>query len=173
MGDGIDQRSLLAKLILYPVSDIRRLQEALIRGFGYIIFLLEPAVWEAFLADNFDGGIPEVDQRTEVFVDLLESEGFSIGVVAIIAHGLADNIAVFLLDETVVVLAVRAGTGKLNVVLLAPEFELQVDKFAAIIAVNAQHGKREGVFHLICGKFNLDMSPIAEATGLNPALAPQ
>ncbi|GHT89855.1 hypothetical protein FACS1894137_19190 [Spirochaetia bacterium] len=49
------------------------------------------------------------------------------------ADGFTDNVAVFLFDKTVVVLAVGAGTSKLDVVFFAPEFELEIDKFAAIL----------------------------------------
>ena len=59
-------------------------------------------------------------------VDLGEGGGFLVGIEAVGADRLTDDIAVFLFDETVVVFAVGSAAGKLDTVFPAPLPDLVV-----------------------------------------------
>jgi len=61
----------------------------------------------------------------------------------VIACILADNRAVFLLDETIVVFLVVAASGKGDAVVFTPDPGGVVDKFTAVIAVKL-HNRQEG-----------------------------
>jgi len=65
---------------------------------------------------------------------------------AAVADKVSDAGVVFLFDETVVVFAVGAGTGELDMFLGTPFLERLVDKLRAVVAVHAEEGEREGGF---------------------------
>ena len=80
----------------------------------------------------------EVEQGNQRLIDSGQEGLFLEPLKPVIADILADNGAVFLLDETVVVFLVVAASGKGDGVIFAPDFRGVVDKFGAVIAVELQ-----------------------------------
>ena len=64
-------------------------------------------------------------------------------VIAVVAGKVTDDGVVLLFDVAVVVLAVGTTAGEGDVFILAVLPEVFVDELAAVVAVNAQKGKRE------------------------------
>jgi hypothetical protein len=95
----------------------------------------ESAVSESFLAGNFDRRVPEVHRRVETAVNPGEGGGLVIGIAAVAADAFADTIAVFLFDKAGVIFAAGAAAGKPDAVVITPLFDLGIDEFAAVIAI--------------------------------------
>jgi hypothetical protein len=104
-------------------------------------------------------------QRT---VDGGEREVFRRGVEATVANIVPDALQVFLFNKTGVVFLAGSGTGEGDTVGIAPGKEEAVDKFAAIIAINAQKGEREAGPNVRKGFYHPFLDFIEEGTEFDP-----
>jgi len=115
------------------------------------------------------GGHEKVEQGNQRLIDGGQEGLFLDPLKAVIADILADDGAVFLLDEAVVVLLVVAASGKGDAVVFAPDFRGVVDKFRAVIAVELIDRDKGGCFDVCQSLESPFMGVIEQGTQFNPA----
>jgi hypothetical protein len=86
----------------------------------------------------------------------------------VIIHGFMHHTAVLLLHKVIVVFAVGAAPGELDVVQVAPVFELVVDKLATVVAVNTHEGKGKLVPKLLYPLLDPAIGAVEEGVFLGP-----
>ena len=87
---------------------------------------------------------------------------------AVIADIFADDGAVFLFDETVVIFMVMAS-GEGDATIFIPGLGVVIDKLRAVIAVELQDGQRDGCFDIRESLESPFLGVIKEGAQLNPA----
>lgn len=107
-------------------------QDALIWCHRRIVATREMAAAADFLA-QLHARLEEVGVEPQELIELVEQLDLVGLIVAIIAHGGADDGVVLLLDEAVVVLAIGAAAGKADMFLFAIAAELVVDELPAVV----------------------------------------
>ena len=108
------------------------LQDALIWCHGRIVATRDTAADTDFLA-QLHARLEEVGVEPQELIDLVEKLELVGLIVAVIAHGGADDGVVFLFDEAVIVFAIGVATGKADVFLFAIAVELIVDELTAVV----------------------------------------
>ena len=102
------------------ISNIRIIQEPLRRRFGHVIDFFIAAIGQLLFGDNFDRRVPEVGQRVGEAVNFGQRRLFGLSVEAAAAGRFANPAAVFLLNEAVIIFAVRPAPGKLDMMIMTP-----------------------------------------------------
>jgi hypothetical protein len=112
-------------------------------GFG--IFFIDAPFFLSDLpfVDTFEVGVEKVVQGIENRVNGLQGGEGLVPCDAAAADGFADHIAVFLLDIGVVIFVIVAAPGEGDAAGFTPVLEMPVDKFSAVIVVQAIGSGRE------------------------------
>jgi hypothetical protein len=131
-----------AQFIFDLLGDKRRIEQPLVRWFRCLINLLYARPGSDLL-DKLCRSIEVIQEGAEVCIDLLKRLVFRIGVEAIVADGPSDSHVILLLDETVIVLSVRAPAGEGNTGVVAVIEERPVDELTTVITIQSQQGKRQ------------------------------
>jgi hypothetical protein len=107
------------------------------RSFG-LFFIDTPFFLPHLLfVDTHEVRVEEVVKGVEGRIDGIQDGEGQVSGEAVIADSFTDYIAVFLLDEGVIVLVVQAASGESDAVGFTPVFEAPVDKFGAVIVIQA------------------------------------
>jgi len=130
------------------LRDVRRFHDSLIRGLGRVM------TFDGFGADSFFGnqfprGAEEVMEEPPFLGVEVVEQGYDLGVVqSFIAQPLSHVSPVFLLHMGVIIPAVSPASGKVDWLLSLGEMsqEVVIEEFGAVIAIEAEQGKGQGLF---------------------------
>jgi hypothetical protein len=154
-------------VLVFPGQNLL-VHEPLERASGFVI---DPGFFGASpgFAFEFLRGHEEVQEGNRRPVDGGQEGLFLKAREPVITGVLADHGAVFLFDEAVVVFLVVAAAGEGDKFVFAPDFGGAVDEFTAVVAVELQNRKREGMNEVREGLEGPGMGLVEEGIETNPA----
>jgi hypothetical protein len=115
------------------------------------------------------GGHEEVEERNQGRIHGGQEGLFLEACEPVITDIFTDDGAVFLFDEAVVIVLVIAAASEGEALLFAPDFGGVVDKLAAVVTVELQHGAGDGVSDVRESLESPGMGVIEEGTEFRPA----
>lgn len=127
----------------------------------------DPAADTDFLSE-LHTGLEEVGIEPQESIDMLDQEELFVLIVAVIAHGGADDGVIFLFDEAVIVFAIGAAAREADLLLLTIAMELIVDELAAVVGIDTLEWKRETVADILQGLEDVALSLVLDHTCLRP-----
>jgi hypothetical protein len=111
----------------------------------------------------------EVEERNQRKIDIGKQGLFLNPLKPVIAHVGADNGAVFLFNEAVVILLLAAASCKGDMVIFTPYFRGIINKFRTIITVKFQNRENGGGSDVRQGLESPLLGVIEEGTQFDPA----
>jgi hypothetical protein len=147
---------------------VRGSHEPPVGALGLIVDLADPGA-HSLLVNEFDRRQEIIQEGTPGAVDSGEGLVLGGGVEAVVADILPDAGEIFLFDEAVVVFLVGSATGKGDVMGIASGQEGTVDKFRAVVAVDAEEGEGESGMDVREGLQDPFLGFIEEGAEFDPA----
>ena len=147
------------------------LQQSLAGGFRRVVFFDVFGV-DALLFLEFQGGAEEILEGAPlVAIKIIHEIDQMRFIEAVIAEELAHMGPVFLFDVSAIVFAVGAGAGELSGGRPVGQIPVQmvIEEFGAIIAIEAEHGKRQHGFNILDLRRYAERAFIPGGTILGPA----
>jgi hypothetical protein len=145
--DGIVKSALSSEFVLVGLGQFRTFDESDEGAAGLVVFL-------DFFGSNPDfayellGGHEEVKEGDQGDIDGGEEGLFLKAREAVVTGIFADDGAIFLFDETVVVFLMVAAAGKGERFIFAPDFGSVIYKFGAVVAVELPDREEGSIFNV-------------------------
>jgi len=166
-GDDVEAPVLGAERVLDRLIDLGMGEHTLIGSLGRVVVAGDAAAGAEFLFE-LHHGLEEVGVEPEASIERMQEPELRWRIVAVVAHGAADDGEVFLFDEAVIVLAIGTASGEGDPLLVTVAGEFVVDELCAVVGVQAQQGERQACPDILEAGEDMDLGLILHGFRLGP-----